>query len=313
TKFDRVDFVHNRKIYYTASIILTVAGIVILSVFKLNLGIDFSSGTRVQIDSTTPLTQSIVTEKLDTIGLSSEDIVISGDNSEGAVVRYKDEFTQEEIKNLKADIKEQFGAEPQVSTVSPTVGTELAANAMKAMLFAAIGIIIYVAFRFEWRMGVAAIASLIHDVFLMVAIFSILRLEVDITFIAAILTIVGYSINDTIVTFDRIRENLHRSKTITTEEELASIVNKSLRQTLGRSVNTVLTVVLVVVALLLFGAEGIRNFSIALLIGLLAGTYSSLFIATQIWFDLKARELRKTGGIKVDKEEKKWGSDEPVV
>ncbi|MER2262643.1 MAG: protein translocase subunit SecDF [Psychrobacillus sp.] len=313
TKFDRIDFVHNRKIYYTASIILTVAGIVILSVFKLNLGIDFSSGTRVQIDSTTPLTQDIVTEKLDAIGLSSDDIVISGDNSEGAVVRYKDEFSQEEIKNLKADINEQFGAEPQVSTVSPTVGTELAANAMKAMLFAAIGIIIYVAFRFEWRMGLAAIASLIHDVFLMVAIFSILRLEVDITFIAAILTIVGYSINDTIVTFDRIRENLQRSKTITTEEELASIVNKSLRQTLGRSVNTVLTVVLVVVALLLFGAEGIRNFSIALLIGLLAGTYSSLFIATQIWFDLKAKELRKTGGIKVDKEEKKWGSDEPVV
>ena len=313
TKFDRIDFVHNRKIYYTASIILTVAGIVILSVFKLNLGIDFSSGTRVQIDSTTPLTQDIVTEKLDAIGLSSDDIVISGDNSEGAVVRYKDEFSQEEIKNLKADINEQFGAEPQVSTVSPTVGTELAANAMKALFFAALGIVIYVAFRFEWRMGLAAIASLLHDVFLMVAIFSILRLEVDITFIAAILTIVGYSINDTIVTFDRIRENLHRSNTITTEEELASIVNKSLRQTLGRSVNTVLTVVLVVVALLLFGAEGIRNFSIALLIGLLAGTYSSLFIATQIWFDLKAKELRKTGGIKVDKEEKKWGSDEPVV
>ncbi|MEK4521617.1 protein translocase subunit SecDF [Psychrobacillus sp. FSL W7-1457] len=313
TKFDRVDFVHNRKIYYTASIILTVAGIVILSVFKLNLGIDFSSGTRVQIDSTTPLTQEIVAEKLDAIGLSTEDIVISGDNSEGAVVRYKDEFSQEEIKNLKADMKEQFGAEPQVSTVSPTVGTELAANAMKALFFAALGIVIYVAFRFEWRMGLAAIASLLHDVFLMVAIFSILRLEVDITFIAAILTIVGYSINDTIVTFDRIRENLHRSKAITTEEELATIVNKSLRQTLGRSVNTVLTVVLVVVALLLFGAEGIRNFSIALLIGLLAGTYSSLFIAAQLWYDLKAKELRKTGGIKVEKEEKKWGSDEPVV
>lgn len=292
---------------------MTVAGIVILSVFKLNLGIDFSSGTRVQIDSTTPLTQEIVAEKLDAIGLSTEDIVISGDNSEGAVVRYKDEFSQEEIKNLKADMKEQFGAEPQVSTVSPTVGTELAANAMKALFFAALGIVIYVAFRFEWRMGLAAIASLLHDVFLMVAIFSILRLEVDITFIAAILTIVGYSINDTIVTFDRIRENLHRSKAITTEEELATIVNKSLRQTLGRSVNTVLTVVLVVVALLLFGAEGIRNFSIALLIGLLAGTYSSLFIAAQLWYDLKAKELRKTGGIKVEKEEKKWGSDEPVV
>ncbi|MEK3975611.1 MULTISPECIES: protein translocase subunit SecDF [unclassified Psychrobacillus] len=313
TKFDRIDFVHNRKIFYIASIVLTVAGIVILSVFKLNLGIDFSSGTRVQIESNTPLTQEIVSEKLDSIGLSTEDIVISGENADGAVVRYKDEFSQEEIKTLKADINEQFGAEPQVSTVSSTVGKELAANAMKALLFAAIGIVIYVAFRFEWRMGVAAIISLLHDAFLMIAIFSILRLEVDITFIAAVLTIVGYSINDTIVTFDRIRENLHRSKAITTEEELATIVNKSLRQTLGRSVNTVLTVVLVVVALLLFGAEGIRNFSIALLIGLVAGTYSSLFIATQLWFDLKAKELRKTGGIKVEKEEKKWGSDEPVV
>lgn len=314
TKFDRLDFVHNRKIFYIASIVLTVAGIIILSVFKLNLGIDFSSGTRVQIDSATPLTQEIVADKLDSIGLSTEDIVISGENSDSAVVRYKDEFSQEEIKTLKADVVDQFGgAEPMVSTVSSTVGKELAKNALKALMFAAIGIIIYVAFRFEWRMGVASIVSLLHDAFLMVAIFSILRLEVDITFIAAVLTIVGYSINDTIVTFDRIRENLHRSKKITTEEELATIVNKSLRQTLGRSVNTVLTVILVVVALLLFGAEGIRNFSIALLIGLIAGTYSSILIAAQLWFDLKVKELRKTGGLDVKKGEKTWGSDEPVV
>ncbi|WP_342598481.1 protein translocase subunit SecDF [Psychrobacillus sp. FSL H8-0483] len=313
TKFDRLDFVHNRKIFYTASIVLTIAGIVILSVFKLNLGIDFSSGTRVQINSETPLTQEIVSEKIESIGLSSEDIVLSGENGDSAVVRYKEEFSQEEIKTLKAEMTEQFGEEPTVSTVSPTVGKELAKNALYALMIAAIGIVIYVAFRFEWRMGVASIVSLIHDAFLMVAIFSILRLEVDITFIAAVLTIVGYSINDTIVTFDRIRENLLRSNKITTEEELATIVNKSLRQTLGRSVNTVLTVVLVVVALLLFGAEGIRNFSIALLIGLIAGTYSSILIATQLWFDLKVKELRKTGGIDVKKEEKTWGSDEPVV
>ncbi|MEK4486579.1 protein translocase subunit SecDF [Psychrobacillus sp. FSL H8-0484] len=313
TKFDRLDFVHNRKIFYTASIVLTIAGIVVLSVFKLNLGIDFSSGTRVQINSETPLTQEIVSKKIESIGLSSEDIVLSGENGDSAVVRYKEEFSQEEIKTLKAEMTEQFGEEPTVSTVSPTVGKELAKNALKALIFAAIGIVIYVAFRFEWRMGVASIVSLLHDAFLMVAIFSILRLEVDITFIAAVLTIVGYSINDTIVTFDRIRENLLRSNKITTEEELATIVNKSLRQTLGRSVNTVLTVVLVVVALLLFGAEGIRNFSIALLIGLIAGTYSSILIATQLWFDLKVKELRKTGGIDVKKEEKTWGSDEPVV
>ncbi|MEI4769440.1 protein translocase subunit SecDF [Psychrobacillus sp. FJAT-51614] len=313
TKFDRFDFVHNRKIFYIISIVLTVAGIIVLSTLKLNLGIDFSSGTRVDIKSTQPLTQEVVAEKLDNIGLSSEDIVISGDKNEIAVVRYKEDFSQEEVKTLKTEMTEEFGIDPTVSSVSPTVGKELAKNAIKALSIAALGILIYVAFRFEWRMGVGSIVSLVHDAFLMVAIFSMLRLEVDITFIAAVLTIVGYSINDTIVTFDRIRENLHRNKKITTEEELATIVNKSLRQTLGRSVNTVLTVVLVVVALLIFGADGIRNFSIALLIGLLAGTYSSIFIAVQVWFDLKVKELRKTGGIDVQKEEKKWGSDEPVV
>ena len=171
----------------------------------------------------------------------------------------------------------------------------------------------YVSLRFEWRMGVATVIGLIHDVFFIIAIFSMFRLEVDITFIAAVLTIVGYSINDTIVTFDRIRENLNRRGTINDVAELADIVNKSLRQTLGRSVNTVLTVIFVVVALMLLGAESIRPFSIALLIGLIAGTYSSIFISAQIWFDLKKREMKEKGAIKVDTEKKKWGSDEPVV
>lgn len=313
TKFDRLDFVHTRKIFYILSIALTIVGIIFLSTLKLNLGIDFSKGTRVEIQSTESLTKEFVAEKITDIGLPSEDIVLSGENNDVAVIRYKTDFTQDEIKTLKTEMTEQFGIEPNVSTVSPTVGKELAKNAIKALLIAALGIVIYVAFRFEWRMGFASIVSLIHDAFLIVSVFSILRLEVDITFIAAVLTIVGYSINDTIVTFDRIRENLHRSKKITTEDELAIIVNKSLRQTLTRSVNTVLTVILVTVALLAFGAEGIRNFSIALLIGLIAGTYSSIFIAAQLWYDLKVKELRKTGGLDVKKEEKKWGSDEPVV
>ena len=313
TKFDRLDFVKHRKKFYGVFVVFTIAGIIILSVFKLNLGIDFSSGTRVEILSDTTLTQEVVAERIEEIGLPSDDIVLSGENNESAVVRYKQDFTQEEVKTLKVEMTEQFGAEPSVSTVSSTVGKELAKNAIYALVLAAIGIVIYVAFRFEWRMGLASIVSLLHDAFLMIAVFSIFRLEVDITFIAAVLTIVGYSINDTIVTFDRIRENLHRSKNITTEEELALIVNKSLRQTLGRSVNTVLTVLVVVIALLIFGAEGIRNFNIALLIGLVAGMYSSILIAAQLWYDLKLRELRKTGGLDVKKEEKSWGSDEPVV
>lgn len=315
TKFDRFDFVHSRKKFFTASIAFIVVGMILLGIFRLNLGIDFSSGTRVEILSEDSLTKEELTTYLESIGHPSEDIVISGDSKEIGVIRYKDDFSQAEIIRLKSTISEEYGADPTVSTVSPTVGKELAKNAVFALLLAAIGIILYTAFRFEWRMGVAAIVSLIHDAFFMIALFSIFRLEVDITFIAAVLTIVGYSINDTIVTFDRIRENMRRSRKIETEEELANIVNKSLRQTLGRSVNTVLTVVFVVVSLIIFGAGSIQNFSIALLIGLIAGTYSSIFIAAQLWFVLKKRELNKRGAIDVEADENKnkWGSDEPVV
>ena len=313
TKFDRFDFVGTRKKFYVLSMVLLIAGAIMLSVFKLNLGIDFSSGTRVEVLSNEALTEVEVGEQLEKVGYPTTDIVISGDTNNIGVARYKDEFKQEEVNQLKADLAAVYGADPNISTVSSTVGEELAKNAVFALLYAGLGILIYVAFRFEWRMGVATVIGLIHDVFFMLAIFSILRLEVDITFIAAVLTIVGYSINDTIVTFDRIRENLNRRGTINDVAELADIVNKSLRQTLGRSVNTVLTVIFVVVALMLLGAESIRPFSIALLIGLIAGTYSSIFISAQVWFDLKKREMKEKGAIKVDTEKKKWGSDEPVV
>ncbi|CAM3112333.1 protein translocase subunit SecDF [Filibacter tadaridae] len=313
TKFDRFDFVHSRKKFYVLSAILLIAGVIMLGVFKLNLGIDFSSGTRVEILADKQLSKDALTDYLEEIGHPSEDIVISGDKKNIGVVRYKDDFDQEGVKKFKEEVASQYGEQPNISTVSSTVGRELAKNAFFALLFAALGIVIYVAFRFEWRMGLASILGLLHDAFFMVALFSILRLEVDITFIAAVLTIVGYSINDTIVTFDRIRENMtHRGK-ISDETELAEIVNKSLRQTLGRSVNTVLTVIFVVAALLILGAPSIQTFSIALLIGLVAGTYSSIFISAQIWFDLKKREIRKNGAISVDKEKKKFGSDEPVV
>ncbi|WP_040228907.1 protein translocase subunit SecDF [Bhargavaea cecembensis] len=313
TRFDRLDFANNRRKFFTISIGLLVAGAIILGVFKLNLGIDFSQGTRVEVLSDNPLTIEEVEASLDEAGHPADDVLVSGDNKDIAVIRYKEDFSQEEINKLKSDLSAEYGHDPNVSTVSPTVGRELAENAVKALAIAMIGIIIYVAFRFEWRMGVASIVSLLHDAFFMIALFSFLRLEVDITFIAAILTIVGYSINDTIVTFDRIRENLHKMKKIETEEDLANVVNKSLRQTLGRSVNTVFTVLVVVLALMLFGAESIRNFSIALFAGLIAGTYSSIFIAAQLWLVLKKREIKKKGSLDVQKKEREWGSDEPVV
>ncbi len=313
TKFDRFDFVHNRKKFYAFSLAILVAGLVVLGIFRLNLGVDFSSGTRVQIESDQTLNKEEVSKYLDSIDLSSEDIVLSGEKSNNAVIRYKDDLSQADILKIQKDATEKYGHKPTVSTVSDTVGKELVKNAIKALSFAAIGIIIYVAVRFEWRMGIGAIVSLLHDVFLIVAVFSFMRLEVDITFIAAVLTIVGYSINDTIVTFDRMRENLDRYDTIKDREVLADIVNKSLRQTMGRSVNTVLTVIIVTVALLILGAPSIQNFSIALLVGLITGMYSSICIAAQIWYSLKVREMKKSDGQIHKKEKKQWGTDEPTV
>lgn len=312
TKFDRFDFVHNRKKFFTATAVLLGVGLVVLLVFRLNLAIDFSSGTRIEIMSDNKLTAEQVKEELKKADIETDDIVISGDNGEIGVARLKGVLNKDEIAELKSQLKETFGAEPNIGTVSPTIGKELAKNAMIALVIASIGIIIYVTIRFELYMALAAILALLHDAFFVIVVFSILRLEVDITFIAAILTIVGYSINDTIVTFDRMRENMVKKKRLKTPEDIAEVVNTSLRQTLARSVNTVLTVVITVVGLLLFGSESIWNFSFALLIGLIAGTYSSVFLAAQLWYVWKNKELKKKGTIKTYKEKKVY-SDEPQV
>ena len=313
TKFDRFDFVSHRRKFYSVSRIILVVGMVVLGIFKLNLGIDFSQGTRVEILANEQVSKEEISTYIEKLGFPSEDIVISGDKKNIAVIRYKEDLTQQEVLKFKQETRKVYKHEPNINTVSPQVGRDLAKNAIYALAIAALGIVIYVAVRFEWRMGIGAIASLVHDVFFMVALFSLFRLEVDITFIAAVLTIVGYSINDTIVTFDRIRENMNRYDKITTKEQLADIVNKSLRQTMGRSVNTVLTVIIVTVSLLVLGAPSIENFSIALLIGLMTGMYSSICIAAQIWYSLKVREMQKTNGAIEKKEKKQWGSDEPVV
>jgi protein-export membrane protein SecD/preprotein translocase SecF subunit len=312
TKFDRFDFVKNRKKFFTASAILIAIGMVALIAFRLNLAIDFASGTRIEILSDSRLTAEQVKEGLSKANIETDDIVISGENGEIGVARVKDVLNREEISSLKAQLKEEYGSEPNIGTVSPTIGKELAKNAMIALAIASIGIIIYVTVRFEIKMAIAAVLALLHDAFFIIVVFSVTRLEVDITFIAAILTIVGYSINDTIVTFDRMRENMEKKKRLKNSEEIASIVNSSLRQTLGRSVNTVLTVVLTVIALLIFGSESIWNFSFALLIGLIAGTYSSVFLAAQLWYVWKNKELKKKGTIKTYKEKKVY-SDEPQV
>lgn len=312
TRWDRYDFVKVRKLFFILSGVLIALGLVLILVFRLNLSIDFSSGTRIEVLSDKPLTTEQVEAAFEKQNIEIDDITLSGENKEIASVRMKGVLTKDEIADLKSSFHDQFGADPSVSTVSPTVGKELAKNGIIALLIASIGIIIYVTVRFEFAMAVGAIVSLLHDAFFMVAFFSITRLEVDLTFIAAVLTIVGYSINDTIVTFDRMRENLTKKKRLKTFEDIADVVNVSVRQTLTRSVNTVFTVLVTVVAMVFFGSESIRNFNIALLVGLITGVYSSIFIATNLWVVLKARELKKKGTIKTVKEKRKY-SDEPQV
>lgn len=312
TRFDRFDFIKTRNKFFTASAVLIGLGLIAVLVFRLNLGIDFASGTRVEVLSDNKLTAEQLKDKLAEVDLETDDIVISGENNEIGVARFKGVLSKDEISELKSHFKEEFGAEPNVGTVSPTIGKELAKNAMIAIAIASVGIIIYVTVRFEIYMALAAIIALLHDAFFIIVLFSLTRLEVDITFIAAVLTIVGYSINDTIVTFDRMRENMEKKKRLKTPQDIADVVNTALRQTLGRSVNTILTVVITVVALLIFGSASIWNFSFALLVGLIAGTYSSIFIAAQLWYVWKNKELKKKGTIKTYKEKKVY-SDEPQV
>lgn len=312
TKFDRIDFVKYKNIFFTVSGVLIAAGIIVLLIFKLNLGIDFSSGSRVEIMADKALTTEGLKVELKKVDIVADDITLSGDNQEIGAIRIKGDLSKDKIAELKTELKKTYGHEPNISTVSPTIGKELAKNAFYAVLIASVGIILYVTIRFEIYMALAAVLALLHDAFFIIVIFSITRLEVDITFIAAVLTIVGYSINDTIVTFDRIRENLVQKKRIKTAKEIKEIINRSLRQTFARSINTVVTVVICVAALLIFGSDSIRNFSLALLIGLIGGAYSSIFIASQLWYVWKKKELKKKG-VLITAKEKRKNSDIPQV
>jgi preprotein translocase subunit SecF len=287
------DFVKHRNKFFLISLSLLIVGTICLVVFGLNLGIDFKSGSRVDVTTEQTLSINEINEQFEEIGFVPEELTLAGTNNEIAVARFIRVLSKDEIAKIKTHFLTEYNAEPSVSTVSPQVGQELAKNAFIAVAIASVGIIIYVAIRFEWLQGLAAIVALFHDAYFIIVLFSILQLEVNIAFIAAVLTIVGYSINDTIVTFDRIRENMKLEKNVKTFEDVAKVVNKSLIQTLSRSINTVLTVVFAAAALMIFGSESIRTFSIALFIGLIAGTYSSLFIASQLWAVWKGKQLQK--------------------
>jgi len=297
TRYDRFDFIKPRMKFFVASLIVTAAGIASLFVMGMNAGIDFSSGSRIEVNSDQKIEVADVKKKFEQLELSTEDIIVAGEGNT-VVVRVKNTLDQQEDLALRAALMETFGKEPNISTVSPTVGKALFKNALMAVAVASLGIILYVTIRFEWRIAIAVITALLHAAFVTITIFSLFRIEVDITFIAAVLTILGYSINDTIITFDRIRENFKKVKRIKSREELARIVNISVRQTLKRSINTVVVTILTVVAMMVFGSQSIFYFNLALLIGLIVGIYSTIFTAAPLFYVLKGQELDKKGSLK---------------
>ena len=290
----KFDFVGKRKLFFLISGVLLLAGILSLFIAGLNLGIDFVSGTRLDIQIDEPFTVEQARDILEQQGIEDAQIRVGGNDDNFAIVNVPMTLNNEQVIDIREAFQAEYGEQVdlQEQVVSPVIGRELARNAVIALLLASVGICIYVAVRFEYRFAVAAILALFHDALFTVGMFSIFQIEVDLTFIAAVLTIVGYSVNDTIVIFDRIREHLKVVK-IKEFQDLKDVVNVSIQETLVRSINTGITVLFTAAALFLFGGETIANFSLALLFGLTIGMYSSIFIASPLWATWKWASVQR--------------------
>lgn len=300
-----MDIVGKKYFYFLFSLIVIIPGLVSLFLFGLNLSIDFTGGTRITVSLPKQATQDSA-NKVRAI-LEKEKLKVSNIETSNNLVFVRTQLMDQKqdgkfLTDLKAELKD--AKQEQFETIGPTVGAETTVNAIWAVIIASLFIVIYITWSFRkipkpassFRFGISAIVALIHDVFVVIGIFAILghffNVEIDSLFVTALLTVIGFSVHDTIVVFDRIRENLKRVSGLS----FAQVVNESILQTLDRSLNTSLTVVLVLLALLLFGGDSIRWFVVALLIGVVSGTYSSIFNASPLlvlWQELSER-FKKT-------------------
>lgn len=296
--FDKtnIDFVGKRKILLTVSLSTIVFGLIIAFIIPPKFGIDFTGGTEVGIKFAKTMSTSELRTAVSEIGFGSSEIKTFG--SEGSfLIRIQDSDNAPEI--LKTGLNNKFSDNPhevlKVDKIGPKIGNEMRTQAFLAILFSTIMIMLYLAFRFEFSFGLAAIVALVHDVivtFLIVIIFQktgIFSLEIDQTILAAMLTVVGYSINDTVIIFDRVRENRDLMK----GKSLISIFNRSINETLSRSVNTTLTTEIVLLVLLFFGGPTLEGFAFTMFVGFIVGTYSSIFIATPfaLWYFSNVKKM----------------------
>lgn len=276
------DFMAKRKMAISISLLLVVGSIASLATRSLNFGLDFSGGTLIEMGYQHTVDLNAVRDKLSTAGFkdavvqnfgTSQEIIVRLAPKEEGVNRA--DLSTQIIELLKTTSEQEIHMR-RVEFVGPQVGEELAEQGGLAVLYALICIFIYVFFRFEWRFAAGAVVALFHDVLITLGVFSVLQLDFDLTVLAACLAVIGYSLNDTIVVFDRIRENFRKIRKRSSEQ----IVNTSLNQTLARTLVTSLTTLLVLVSLFVVGGELIRGFSTALIIGVIVGTYSSMYIAS---------------------------------
>lgn len=283
-----INIVGKKKWFFLFSLLLILPGVVSLFVWKLNLGIDFTGGSLLEVTKTPSIGKSQLQQIITDQGVETSSIQES-ENSYLVRTRPIEGDQDKKIKDAIA-AKDSSAEVLRVETVGPTIGKELLQKAILSIIVASIAIVLYIAWAFRevskpvssWKFGIAAVIALIHDVLIVVGIFSLLghflHVEIDSLFVTALLTVIGFSVHDTIVVFDRLRENLRKRLPGTFSE----VTNHSIIQTLGRSINTSLTVVLVLLALLLFGGTSIRWFVVALLIGIISGTFSSIFNASLV-------------------------------
>ena len=270
--------VEKTKIWFSISLIIILTGMFFLIKDGLNYGIDFKGGTVVQIN----IGKDFNKEEVDKIVKKhTSDYVTNKVNNTQIEVR-SNSLTDEQINKLFGDLKTKYKLKDKdlvsQQRIGPSVGNELKRKAALALLIANIAMLIYVGIRFEFKFGIAAILGLLHDILITVSVYAIFRLSLNSSFIAAILTIVGYSINDTIVIFDRIRENQKKMR----RKDVSEIANISVTQTISRSINTVLTTLFTIVSVYIF-VPSIRDFAFPLIVGIITGCYSSIFISSPIW------------------------------
>ena len=283
-----IDFMRWHKIGFALSIIMTLGSIVLFLVHGLNYGIDFSGGTIIEARTNGPADLAAMRAQLDGLGLG--DVSLQGFGTPNDVlIRLQRQAGGEKAQEQAVQIvKQKLGNSVdyrRTEVVGPKVGGELIRAGTIATVLALLAIAVYVWFRFEWQFGVGAMLSTLHDTITTIGLFSLFQIEFNLTTLAAILTIAGYSINDTVVIYDRMRETMRKHRTM----DFGELINKSLNETLSRTILTVSTVALMVVSLLFLGGEVLRGFSIAMLWGVVVGTYSSLFIAAPMLYYIRPK------------------------